>query len=391
MLLEGMRYLCFVLVFFSCSDDTLRVVPCDPSCYTGPRDTEGKGICHAGSSFCIDGELAECIGEVTPQYEECDGVDNNCDGQVDEHLSKPGFLDGCLSCGRCFWSQSVCVLGNWTCSYEVWPEEHEIACDGKDEDCDCIADEAEDLYPTPHFCYDYPPNTALNGPCRPGLIQCVEGVEQCIGQVGPEFETCNDVDDDCNGIVDDTTLDFTGVDMVLAVDVSGSMQPYLEAVSDTICAYTESSTYRFAVLAFGSVGAYPIRIVSNLSSDVTQACAAMSLLPAGIGEEPSITAAQLVVDPTNPLGFDWNVGTKHIFVGFTDEVAQVQSGDASEEALDTDCGYALVYWFTTLEDVFIDQASLCAGEVFSLSESSRSMKADLESIIQEACLAEVVH
>lgn len=59
------------------------------TCYTGPAGTEGVGICKAGIQVCENGTRSACIGEVIPQEEVCDGVDNNCDGEVDE---------GCREC-----------------------------------------------------------------------------------------------------------------------------------------------------------------------------------------------------------------------------------------------------------------------------------------------------
>jgi hypothetical protein len=43
----------------------------------------------------------------------------------------------------------------------------------------------------------------MPGACAPGTQQCVQGVLTCVANVMPLPETCNDVDDDCNGQVDD--------------------------------------------------------------------------------------------------------------------------------------------------------------------------------------------
>ncbi|MBI3753852.1 MAG: D-alanyl-D-alanine carboxypeptidase family protein [Deltaproteobacteria bacterium] len=60
-----------------------------PICYTGPAGTQGIGICKTGTHVCENGILSACIGVVTPQEEVCDGLDNNCDGTTDE---------GCTTC-----------------------------------------------------------------------------------------------------------------------------------------------------------------------------------------------------------------------------------------------------------------------------------------------------
>ncbi len=39
-------------------------------------------------------------------------------------------------------------------------------------------------------------------PCRKGYLQCVGGGKTCIGNVDPVAETRDDVDNDCDGVID---------------------------------------------------------------------------------------------------------------------------------------------------------------------------------------------
>lgn len=72
-----------------CVQDTVQ------SCFPGPSDRRGVGPCRPGTARCSEGFWGACIGAVTPGTETCDGVDNDCDGRVDEDL------DGCVFALRC--------------------------------------------------------------------------------------------------------------------------------------------------------------------------------------------------------------------------------------------------------------------------------------------------
>ena len=56
------------------------------ACYTGPTGTRGVGECAGGIRPCLaDSTWGACAGEVLPAPAEiCDGLDNTCDGPVDE-------------------------------------------------------------------------------------------------------------------------------------------------------------------------------------------------------------------------------------------------------------------------------------------------------------------
>ena len=71
-------------------------------CFPGDASQEGVGICIAGYARCVNRHWGLCEGAITPRGETCNGVDDDCDGFVD---------DGALSpCGGC---APGCVGGVW--------------------------------------------------------------------------------------------------------------------------------------------------------------------------------------------------------------------------------------------------------------------------------------
>ncbi len=62
----------------SCTPGTTR------SCFNGPPDAVGVGVCRAGTITCIaSGRWSDCTGAVNPSAEVCNGRDDDCDGEVD--------------------------------------------------------------------------------------------------------------------------------------------------------------------------------------------------------------------------------------------------------------------------------------------------------------------
>ena len=138
--------------------------PCADDGFGRCRGT-GRRVCNAA------GDGTECSittpGE-PPEEEVCNGLDDDCDGLVDEGLS---CIPPCVPTG-------------------------DDLCDGLDNDCDGATDEDDPAVGTPCGSSDVPP-------CRLGENLCLGGRIICVGAVEPRDETCNGLDEDCDGTADD--------------------------------------------------------------------------------------------------------------------------------------------------------------------------------------------
>jgi MYXO-CTERM domain-containing protein len=169
-----------------------------------------EGLCAQGQTFCNNGEF-ECRPTRDPVNELCDGLDNNCNGRIDE-----GVTNLCGTCGPapvevCDGDDNDCDGGtdegvtNACGACGAVPAE---VCDGDDNDCDGLTDEGllnecGECGPTPTEACDGEDNDC------DGLID--EGLLNACGECGPApTERCNGLDDDCDGATDEGLLNACG-------------------------------------------------------------------------------------------------------------------------------------------------------------------------------------
>ena len=161
-----------------------------------PCPVPGKlGECGKGMSSCQNGKIL-CATPYQPQPEACDGLDNNCDGAVDETV--PGAGQPCTVAGQlgeCAKGTMLCGANGLECKQTVQPIAE--TCDGKDNNCNGVVDDGNPEGGAPCTV------AGQSGLCASGQIQCFQGKLECKQVNFPQSETCDGKDNNCNGVVDD--------------------------------------------------------------------------------------------------------------------------------------------------------------------------------------------
>jgi len=405
--------LIFFMIFGSCEcgQDPLVEVLGSP-CYT---DSDGKvvqvslngskygelniGECSTGLTNRDEkGELV-CWGETKPDEEDCNNLDDNCNGLVDDDFSgyelyRPYYSDqnSCIPFGVCRYADQTCVNGEWVCHYpDTYGQE---VCDGKDNDCDTQVDEdteEESLFNDgDRYVYTGDPDTINVGECRAGYKECIDGVISVRNMRTPTREICgNDDDDDCDGLTDEIENDSVEKDFALVIDYSGSMSMIIESVADALCSWSSQGVLqnsRFAVIAIGHTDNTDFR-ETKLLTDFTDSGTACDIIRAANrpnfagGTELQLDAVFNVNLAGSEQYVSWSANNRNVLI-FSDEMLQeymfadIQDGIESIVEQCTDIQYtigAFIDYNTIDQALWVDLTQRCNGFLDYLSFNPRQM------------------
>jgi hypothetical protein len=410
------KLLIIVLLVFcqSCTDDE-ELVPLEcrpgeqilcnhegldfPNGVTDPPPAR-PGQCSYGLRTCDFQGWSECTGAKGPSEEICDGIDNDCDGEIDESYPEKhqlcGFVEGTsYGVGVCTPGVMTCDNGAVYCSGHIGPSDE--ICDGLDNNCDGSIDEGI-ANSTAIVCYEGPAGTMGVGECRAGVRYCTNGGFDgpCDRQIIPQEEVCDNLDNDCDGEVDEG-FDSRGVDLVFVLDISGSFDDEIESMIrgiEPLLSDPITSTFRFGLVIVGTRGDEDIVVHHRHAQFISNFVGADEFLQIledarhapSAGLEPTIDAMYWTM---NQYPFSWRSGAQKVIITMTDEQAQTEIGMSCNELSNFAItgGYELfVFALQEHHNTFLMCVHAEQRRLFTPTANSETVFLQIRQIFEDLCI-----
>ncbi|MFO0666801.1 MAG: hypothetical protein U0174_22815 [Polyangiaceae bacterium] len=171
-----------------------------------------KGACKKGTQACVGPTPGPCVGAVGPTTDgptvNCNGKDDDCDGTIDNGCAcTNGMTQPCGSnIGECTQGTQSCSGSMWgTCVGGTSPKPRDctsnldLNCNGTPDrnECPCLVGSTR-------VC-----NAPALGECSKGTQLCEASGDKttsswgaCMGGIPHAFNCANNLDNDCNGVID---------------------------------------------------------------------------------------------------------------------------------------------------------------------------------------------
>jgi hypothetical protein len=169
------------------------------------QSTCGVGECLSqGEERCVNAQVQDSCVEGSPTPEDLCGdlKDNDCDGSSDEGYENLGIpcTVGIGTCERTGTLICASDLISLVCSVSPGSPVDEL-CDDLDNDCDTNID--EEIATIGDLCNIQ----GETGACAQGLLICTNQSIECEGNVSTDEIACDDIDQDCDGTVDEVFVE----------------------------------------------------------------------------------------------------------------------------------------------------------------------------------------